>query len=223
LQPARESHGPVTGSAAFDIEAASAHLRNVDPVVGALIDRFGPYEPRWHADAYQRLLTSILFQQLAGNAARAIQRKWLALYGDGGRFPTPQEILATADDQFRAAGVSRQKASYLRDLAEHIAAGKLDFQRIDQLSDDEVIEHLTAVKGIGVWTAQMFLMFHLGRPDVLPVGDLGVRNGMKVAYGLGSTPTPKQAAEIGERWHPYRSVGSWYMWRAVETVLPAAP
>ena len=210
------------GAATFDIEAAAAHLRSVDPVVGALIDRFGAYQPRWHADAYQRHLTSILFQQLAGSAARAIQRKWLALYGDDGRFPTPPEILATSDDQFRAAGVSRQKASYLRDLAEHVVAGRLDFEHIDELSDDEVIEHLTAVKGIGVWTAHMFLMFHLGRPDVLPVGDLGVRNGMRVAYGLETVPTPKQAAEIGEKWRPYRSVGSWYMWRAVETVLPAA-
>jgi DNA-3-methyladenine glycosylase II len=211
------------GRATFDIRAASAHLKAVDPVVGALIDRFGPYEPRWHADAYQRLLTSILFQQLAGSAARAIQRKWLALYGDGGRFPTPEEILATTEEQFRAAGVSRQKAGYFRDLALHVAEDRLDFEHLDQLTDDEVIERLTAVKGIGVWTAHMFLMFHLGRPDVLPIGDLGVRNGMKVAYGLEAAPTPKQAAEIGEKWRPYRSVGSWYMWRAVEIVLPVTP
>ena len=212
-----------TGSPTFDVEEASAQLRAVDPVIAGLIDRFGPYEPRWHADAYSRLLTSILFQQLAGNAARAIQRKWLALYGDDGQFPTPEEILETTEDQFRAAGVSRQKAGYFRDLALHVVEGKLDLDHIHDLSDDDVIEHLTAVKGIGTWTAHMFLMFHLGRPDVLPVGDLGVRNGMRVAYGLEAPPTPKQAAEIGERWRPYRSVGSWYMWRAMETVLPVTP
>ena len=211
------------GTPVFSVEEASAHLRSADPVVGALIDRFGPYEPRWHTDAYSRLLTSILFQQLAGNAARAIQRRWLALYGDDGRFPTPEEILATSEDQFRTAGVSRQKAGYFRDLALHVVEGKLDFDRIHELSDEAVIEHLTAVKGIGEWTAHMFLMFHLGRPDVLPVGDLGVRNGMRVAYGLESAPTPGQAAEIGDRWRPYRSVGSWYMWRAVEIVLPVTP
>jgi DNA-3-methyladenine glycosylase II len=211
------------GQAAFDLEAAYAHLRVADPVVAALIDRFGPYEPRWHAGAYQRLLTSILFQQLAGNAARAIQRKWLALYGENGHFPTPEEILATTEEQFRSAGVSRQKAGYFRDLALHVVEQRIDFEHLDQLADEEVIERLTAVKGIGVWTAQMFLMFHLGRPDVLPVGDLGVRNGMRAAYGLQNSPTPKQAGEIGEKWRPYRSVGSWYMWRAVETALPVSP
>jgi DNA-3-methyladenine glycosylase II len=133
--------------------------------------------------------------------------------------PSPDEILETTEEQFRAAGVSKQKASYFRDLALHISEGRLDFERIEEQSDDEVIAKLTAVKGIGVWTAHMFLMFHLARPDVLPIGDLGVRNGMRAAYGLEATPTPKQAAEIGERWRPYRSVGSWYMWRAAETVL----
>jgi DNA-3-methyladenine glycosylase II len=209
------------GRAAFDIDAAVVHLRAVDPVLAALVDRFGPYEPRWHADAYSRLVTSILYQQLAGNAARAIMRKWLSIYSDEQRVPTPEEILATTEEQFRAAGVSRQKAAYFRDLALHVFEKRLDFDHLDELPDADVIERLTAVKGIGAWTAHMFLMFHLGRPDVLPVGDLGVRNGMKIAYGLEATPTPKQASEIGEKWKPYRSVGSWYMWRAVETVLPA--
>jgi 8-oxo-dGTP pyrophosphatase MutT (NUDIX family) len=125
----------------------------------------------------------------------------------------------TTEEQFRAAA-SRARGGYFRDLARHMADGRLDFEHIDDLSDDEVIDHLTAVKGVGVWTAHMFLMFQLGRPDVMPVGDLGVRNGMRIAYGLEATPTPKQAGEIGEKWRPYRSVGSWYMWRAVETVLP---
>jgi DNA-3-methyladenine glycosylase II len=203
----------------FSFEEAAAHLSSVDPVVGGLIDRHGPYAPRLSPDPYARLVTAILFQQLAGNAARAIMRKWLALYGSEERVPSPEEILETTEEQFRAAGVSKQKASYFRDLALHISEGRLDFERIEEQSDDEVIAKLTAVKGIGVWTAHMFLMFHLARPDVLPIGDLGVRNGMRAAYGLEATPTPKQAAEIGERWRPYRSVGSWYMWRAAETVL----
>jgi DNA-3-methyladenine glycosylase II len=203
----------------FSFEEAAAHLSRVDPVVGGLIDRHGPYAPRLSPDPYARLVTAILFQQLAGNAARAIMRKWLALYGSEERVPSPEEILETTEEQFRAAGVSKQKASYFRDLALHISEGRLDFERIEEQSDDEVIAKLTAVKGIGVWTAHMFLMFHLARPDVLPIGDLGVRNGMRAAYGLEATPTPKQAAEIGERWRPYRSVGSWYMWRAAETVL----
>jgi DNA-3-methyladenine glycosylase II len=203
----------------FSFEQAAAHLSSVDPVVGGLIDRHGPYAPRLSPDPYARLVTAILFQQLAGNAARAIMRKWLALYGSEERVPSPDEILETTEEQFRAAGVSKQKASYFRDLALHISEGRLDFERIEEQSDDEVIAKLTAVKGIGVWTAHMFLMFHLARPDVLPIGDLGVRNGMRAAYGLEATPTPKQAAEIGERWRPYRSVGSWYMWRAAETVL----
>ena len=134
--------------------------------------------------------------------------------------PSPEQILATSDDDFRATGVSRQKAGYLRDLAQHCADGVLDFEAIRRLSDDEVIEQLTAVRGIGEWSAHMFLMFELGRPDVLPVGDLGVRNGMALAYGLDETPTPKRAREIGEPWAPFRTVGSWYMWRAAETITP---
>jgi 3-methyladenine DNA glycosylase/8-oxoguanine DNA glycosylase len=203
---------------------AIAHLRAVDPVVGALIDRHGTYSPRVFHDPYARLLTSILFQQLAGSAARSIMRRWLAIYSDGERMPTPHELLATSDEQFRLAGVSKQKAGYMRDLALHVLEGRLELGRLEALPDEEVVTRLTAVKGIGVWTAHMFLMFHLARPDVLPVGDLGVRNGMRLAYGLAETPGPRQAAEIGERWRPYRSVGSWYMWRAAETVLqPASP
>jgi DNA-3-methyladenine glycosylase II len=210
------------GNETFDIGAATAHLREVDSVVGELIDKHGPYTPRRSDDPYAQLLRAIMFQQLAGNAARAIMRRWMALYGDQERMPTPKEILETSDEQFRAAGVSRQKAGYFRDIARHVVEGKIDFSRMDEQSDAEVIEHLTAAKGVGVWTAHMFLMFQLGRPDVLPVGDLGVRNGMRIAYGLEAMPTPKQATEIGEKWRPYRSVGSWYMWRVVEVVPPVA-
>ena len=222
----------------FSARAAYAHLRAVDPVVARLIVEHGPYRPRPGGDPYGSLVRSIMFQQLAGAAARAIQRRFFALYGpavypgmrgdlagypgirrrDEERTPTPLEILATTDEAFRGAGVSRQKAGYLRDLAQHCVDGTVEFHAMGELSGDEVIEELTAVKGIGEWSAHMFLMFELGRADVLPVGDLGVRKGMQVAYGLAETPTPARAKEIGEPWAPYRSVGSWYMWRAAATV-----
>lgn len=200
----------------FSAEDANAHLRAVDPVLGRLIDRFGDYAVKPRETPYASLISSIMFQQLAGAAARTILGRFLALFGDDGRVPTPSEILATTDEQFRTAGVSRQKAGYFRDLALHALDGRLDFSRLPALSDDEVLAQVTAVKGIGEWTAHMLLMFDLGRPDVLPVGDLGVRNGMRIAYGLDKTPTPAEARGIGAPWAPYRSVGSWYMWRAVE-------
>ena len=206
----------------FSVRRAEAHLRETDPVLGALIEQFGPYTPRPGIDPYSALVRSILYQQLAGAAARAIDRKWRALYSDDGRTPAPEEILTTSDERFRSAGVSRQKAAYLRDLALHVADGRLDFAAIARFPDDEVIARLTGVHGIGEWTAHMFLIFELGRPDVLPAGDLGVRKGMQLAYNLDAMPTPARAREIGAPWAPFRSVGAWYMWRAAETVTPGA-
>jgi DNA-3-methyladenine glycosylase II len=207
----------------FSAGHAYRHLKSADPVLAALIERWGPYRPRpGSEDPWAALVRTIMFQQLAGNAARAIQRKFFAMYGLEGRPPAPAQVLETTDEQFRAAGVSRQKAGYLRDLARHVLEGKIDFAALERASDEEVVREITAVRGLGEWSAHMFLIFDLGRPDVLPVGDLGVRLGMKAAYGLEATPTPKQALVIGEPWAPYRSVGSWYMWRAVETVTPEA-
>jgi DNA-3-methyladenine glycosylase II len=202
-----------SASLQFDVKDAEKHLRAVDPVLGSLIDKHGPYGFESREDPYHALLRAILFQQLAGAAANAIQKRFHAQYG--GQPPTPEQLLATSEEDLRAAGLSRQKLGYMRDLALHMVEGKLDLAHIQQLDDAEVIRQITAVKGLGEWSAHMFLMFHLGRPDVLPVGDLGVRNGMKIAYGLDESPTPKQALEIGAKWAPYRSVGSWYMWRAV--------
>ena len=196
------------------------HLRRVDAVLGRLIDECGPYPPRSPGDPYEALIRSIMFQQLAGAAASAILARLLALYGSDGRYPTPGELLATTDEQFRAAGVSRQKAGYLRDLARHLQDGSLDLGALPASDDAEVIERLTVVRGVGVWTAQMFLMFQLGRLDVLPVGDLGVRRGMQLAYGLDETPSPAEATAIGAPWSPYRSVGAWYMWRAADIRTP---
>ncbi len=204
----------------FSARAAYRHLRKADPVIGQLIEEKGPYTPRPSTAPYASLVRTILFQQLAGAAASAIQRRLYALHGTEDRTPEPRELLEMTDEAYRAVGVSRQKAGYLRDLAQHVIEGALDFEHIDDWTDAEVTEHLTAVKGIGEWTAHMFLMFQLGRPDVLPVGDLGVRIGMRIAYGLEDTPTPKQALAFGEPWHPYASVASWYMWRAAETFTP---
>jgi len=204
----------------FSARAAYRHLREADPVIGRLIDEKGPYAPRPSTDPYASLVRTILFQQLAGAAASAIQRRLYAMHGTEDRTPSPKQLLETTDEAYRSVGVSRQKAGYLRDLAQHVVDGELDFDHIDGWSDDEVSAHLTAVKGIGEWSAHMFLMFQLGRPDVLPVGDLGVRIGMGIAYGLDETPTAKEALVIGEPWHPYASVASWYMWRAAETFTP---
>ncbi|HWC28858.1 MAG TPA: DNA-3-methyladenine glycosylase 2 family protein [Dehalococcoidia bacterium] len=204
----------------FSVDEALAHLRKTDPALAAVIDRVGAYDAPRRADPYAALVRAILFQQLAGAAASAIQRKFFALYSSDDRPPTPAEMLETSDEKFRSAGVSRQKAGYLRDLAAHVADERLNLTALPSLPDEEVIESITAVKGLGEWSAHMFLMFHLGRPDVLPIGDLGVRNGMRITYGLPAMPTPKEALVIGAPWAPFRSVGSWYMWRATEPVAP---
>jgi DNA-3-methyladenine glycosylase II len=211
----------VTPGPAFSPDEAIAYLQKIDPALAKLIDRVGAYAPPRRSDPYAALLRTILFQQLAGAAASAIQRRLFALYSPDDRPPTAEELLETTDEMFRSAGVSRQKAGYMRDLALHVVEGSLDFAALPSVPDEEVIRRVTAVKGLGEWSAHMFLMFHLGRPDVLPVGDLGVRNGMKVTYGLEAVPTPKEALLIGAPWAPFRSVGSWYMWRAVEQ--PTAP
>ncbi len=204
----------------FSVESALAHLRSADSRLAGVINRVGPYDAPRRSDPYAALVRAILFQQLAGAAATAIQNRLFAIHSDSGQPPTPPQILETSDDQFRAAGVSRQKMGYLRDLAVHVVEGRLDLAELPSLSDDDVIQRVTAVKGLGEWSAHMFLMFHLGRPDVLPVGDLGVRHGMRITYDLPEIPTPKQALDIGAPWAPFRSVGSWYMWRATEPTAP---
>ena len=210
----------MTIGAPWSIDEALAHLHRVDPALGIVIDRVGEYAAPHRDDPYAALLRTILFQQLAGAAASAIQRRFFALHPPDDEPPTPQQILELTDDQFRSAGLSRQKMGYMRDLALHVADGRLVFSELPSLPDDEVVKRITAVKGLGEWSAHMFLMFHLGRPDVLPVLDLGVRNGMRITYGLPAAPTPKEALVIGAPWAPYRSVGSWYMWRATEPTAP---
>jgi DNA-3-methyladenine glycosylase II len=192
-----------------------------DPVMAGLIADHGgplPLEPDSRGrpqDHYGALVRSIAGQQLSVGAARAIWNRLIDRYG--GRTPTPQEILAEEPEELRAAcGFSRAKVASLRSLAEHVLDGRLELDRLHALDDEKVIEELVAVKGIGVWTAQMFLMFTLHRPDVLPVGDLGVRNAAMRAYGLEAPPAPDELTAIAEAWRPQRTRASLYLWRSLD-------
>ena len=192
------------------------HLKRVDPALADVIARVGPCRlvVRSEGTHFDALLRAIVYQQLSGKAAATIHGRVCALYG--GRSPTPAELLATPDESLRAAGLSRQKIGYARDLAAHAAEGKLPLEAIDTMPDDAVIETLVAVKGIGRWTAHMFLLFRLGRPDVLPELDLGIQNAIHRAYRLRKRATPKDVLRIGERWRPYASIASWYLWRSLD-------
>ena len=195
---------------------AIAHLKTVDPVLGRIIDRVGPcrLEARRTGTHYDALVRSIVFQQLSGKAAGTIHRRFCEIYP--GKRPRAEHVLTTRDDALRAAGLSRQKIGYLRDLSARVADRSLPLAHLGRLSDDAIIDHLVQVKGIGRWTVQMFLMFRLGRPDVLPELDLGVQNAIRSAYGLTSRPTPKEVLAIGAPWRPYASVAAWYLWRSLE-------
>jgi DNA-3-methyladenine glycosylase II len=166
-------------------------------------------------DHYGALVRAIVGQQLSVAAARTIYSRLTARFGD--RTPTPEEILADDPEELRAAaGLSRAKVGYLRSLAEHVLAGELELERLDELPDDEVTSELVAVKGLGTWSAHMFLMFHLDRPDVLPVGDLGIRRAIERAYGLEALPTPEAMEGIAEPWRPYRTLACRYLWRSLD-------
>ncbi|MEO7219731.1 MAG: DNA-3-methyladenine glycosylase 2 family protein [Gemmatimonadaceae bacterium] len=165
-----------------------------------------------HLDA---LIRSIVYQQLSGKAAATIHGRVIGLIGDG-TSPVAETILATSHEALRAAGLSNQKASYVRNLAHHVLDGSLPVESLHELTDDEIMEALVAVKGIGRWSAQMFLMFRLGRPDILPDLDLGVQKGIQKAYRMRKLPTPRQVMVRGRKWAPYRTIGAWYMWRILE-------
>jgi DNA-3-methyladenine glycosylase II len=203
----------------LDVEAGTRHLRRADPVMKELIKQLGPLDLEARrrgrpADAYGALVRSIVGQQLSTKAARTIYERMTQLFE--GRTPTPQELLDADPDAIRAAGLSRPKIGYLRSLAEHVLSGELELDRLNVLSDDEIIAELTAVKGLGVWTAHMFLIFHMGRPDVLPVGDLGVRNAAREVYAMEAIPTADVLEALGEPWRPYRSLASLYLWRSLD-------
>jgi DNA-3-methyladenine glycosylase II len=213
---------------------AVAHLKKSDPVMRAIIERIGPCRMRYRPPELHSLAESIVYQQLNGNAAATIFKRFAALAGEP---LTPEGILKLTDEQMRGAGLSKQKSAYLKDLAAKTALGALDFSRLSELPDAEVIAHLTQVKGIGVWTAQMFLMFTLKRENVLPTGDFGVRMAMykhyldvqraKAAKKSAAAkkgkkrkiklPTPEQMEKIAKCWEPYRSVACWYLWQSLDT------
>jgi 3-methyladenine DNA glycosylase/8-oxoguanine DNA glycosylase len=206
---------------AYDPEAALAHLRRADPTLARIIDDVGPFTLEPRDGSYRTLARAIFFQQLAGPAARAIFGRVIAVLGASEeRFFTPEQFLAAADEQLRAAGLSRQKLAYLRDLSEKFASGHLTEGEFADADDEEVIRRVSSVKGIGRWTGEMFLIFSLGRPDVLPVDDLGVRRAFEQAYGLPDLPSPEEMRRIAEPWRPYRSVGTWYMWRSLGVAVP---
>ena len=208
------------GSSAYG-RKAMVHLAKVDPVLGQVIEQVGSFKG-WPASTgthFDAVCRSIVFQQLSGKAAGTIHGRFQGLYG--GRTPLPAELASTSDEHLRSIGLSRQKSAYLKDLGSRVALGELPIETLHELSDEEIIAALTQVKGIGRWTAQMFLMFRLGRPDVLPDLDLGVQKGIQKAYRLRKLPTPERVKKIGAKWAPYRTVGSWYMWRLLDAPKPA--
>jgi DNA-3-methyladenine glycosylase II len=216
------------------------HLKKSDPVLRAIIERIGPCRMRFTPPEFHSLAEAIVYQQLNGKAAETIFKRFAALAGEP---PTPEGILRLSDEQMRSAGLSKQKTAYLKDLAAKTSSGLLDFARLPDLPDSEIIEHLTQVKGIGVWTAQMFLMFTLKRENVLPTGDYGVRMAIYKHYldvqrakaakktakrsAAATTkkgrkkkiklPSPEQMEKIATRWEPYRSVACWYLWQSLDS------
>jgi DNA-3-methyladenine glycosylase II len=197
-----------------------ARLAAADPVIGRLIERYGNPDGvlvrrgRRPGDAYGALVRSIVGQQLSTKSARSIFERLVALFDD--HTPTPRQLLDTDPEKLRAVGLSRAKVAFLRDLAEHVEDGELDLQRIAELPDEEVAAQLIRVKGLGPWTVDMFLIFHLGRPDILPVGDLGIRRAVQNEYGLDDLPDAAELERIAEPWRPNRSLASLYLWRSLD-------
>jgi DNA-3-methyladenine glycosylase II len=194
---------------------ARSHFRRVDPVMADVMALVGPYRPadRTGGSHFGALIRAIVFQQLSGKAATTIHNRFLDLFPD--REPTADRIIALTDEQMRAAGLSRQKIGYLRDLSQRVHKQELPLDHVDTLADADLIAHLVQVKGIGRWTAQMFLMFKLGRPDVLPDLDLGIQNAIKRAYRKRKVG-PKDVLRIGAKWTPYSSIACWYLWRSLD-------
>ncbi|MDQ6830637.1 MAG: DNA-3-methyladenine glycosylase 2 family protein [Gemmatimonadota bacterium] len=195
---------------------AIPYLKRADPVMADVIRRVGAFKPGIAPEGshFDAVVRSIVYQQLSTKAASTIHGRLTGLFGD--RPPLPHELSAMTDERLRGAGLSRQKIGYMRDLAERVVTGDVPITTLHDLSDDEVIAALTRVKGVGKWTAQMFLMFKLRRPNVLPDLDLGIQKAIKLAYGLRKMPTPDRVRRIGAKWEPYCSIASWYLWRSLD-------
>jgi DNA-3-methyladenine glycosylase II len=199
-----------------DYARARRLLARRDPVLRDLMRVHGPcgLAARQHTDPFKALLHAIIAQQLSTKAAATIERRFAALFPSG--VPSPVEVAALSDDRIRAVGISGQKLGYIRDLCARIQSGELPLDELEALPDADVIALLVQVKGIGRWTAEMFLMFRLHRPDVLPVGDLGIVKAVQRAYGLRKAPSPERLTRIGEAWRPYRSIACWYLWASLD-------
>jgi DNA-3-methyladenine glycosylase II len=204
---------------------ARRQLAASDPTMAALVERIGKIDLATRLarrseeapnDAYGALLRGIVGQQLSTKAARTIYLRMVELFG--GTTPSPEQLLEADEADLRAAGLSGRKVEYVRDLASHVLAGELELDRLDQLEDEEVIEEIVAVRGLGRWTAEMFLIFHLERPDVLSGGDLGIRKAIQIEYGLEEMPKPQAVVEMSERWSPHRSLASLYLWESLAAV-----
>ncbi|MGI0049904.1 MAG: DNA-3-methyladenine glycosylase family protein [Nitrososphaera sp.] len=195
------------------VSKALRHLAVSDARLAAIIKSVGRYEIELRRDPFQSLVEAIIYQQLAGSAADAIYGRFVKIYG---RFPRPPQLLATRDTRLRAAGLSARKIEYLKDLASRVSDGQLKLRLLAEMPDEQVIEQLDQVKGIGRWTAEMFLIFCLGRPDVLPVGDLGLRKAMQKVYSLAELPSPENMRNIAQPWKPYCSIATWYLWKSLE-------
>jgi DNA-3-methyladenine glycosylase II len=200
------------------MKLAAEHLTRHDPVLAPVIKRVGPCTIRPHKNYYQELVESIISQQLSIKAASTIFGRFKDLFG--GDFPSPKQILQKDIETYRSVGLSRAKATYVRDLAQHIIDGNVKFDHLDSLPNEGVIKELTAVKGIGEWTAHMFMMFCMVRLDVLAVGDLGIKNGVQKLYGLKNLPDPATIQKLAKKnqWHPYETVACWYVWKSIDTV-----
>ena len=195
------------------MKRAVTHLKKADPVLRAIIERIGPCKMEYGPPEFHSLAEAIVYQQLNGKAAVTIFKRFTDLAGDP---VTPAGILKLTAEQMRSVGLSKQKSSYLFDMAHRTQRGELDFARLGEMSDEEVIKHLTQVKGVGVWTAHMFLMFTLRRPNILPVGDFAVQMAIKKLYRKRKMPKPADMEKIARAWEPYRSIACWYLWRSLD-------
>jgi len=195
------------------MQKAIDHLKRSDPVLSAIIDQVGDYGIQFREPDFETLVKSIVYQQLSGRVASVIFGRLAAA---AGAKMTPESVLQLRPSRMRKLGLSTQKTAYIRDLARHTRDGLVVFEELHELTDQAVLERLTQVKGIGVWTAHMFLIFALRRPDVLPTGDLGIRNAIRKAYGMAELPTPAEMEALAAAWRPFCTVASWYLWRSLE-------
>ena len=196
------------------MSAAAIKVLKKDPKLARIIKVVGKYQITTTSNYFESLIEAIITQQLAGAAAKAISKRFRGLYGK--RFPKPVDVLKTSDSKLRKTGLSGMKVKYIKDLSKNIESKKLKLRSLSKLSDDEIVEQLIQIKGIGRWTAEMFLIFSLGRMDVLPVGDLGLKKGVRLLNSSAKLPNPDEIEELAEKWRPYRTVATWYLWKSLQ-------